>query len=148
MNHGKDWPANLLQRVKKIPRKAKEHHYACTTVIDPNLVWLDGRGSRIMVLDDGKCRSLIDASAGVSTKNIGYGNEGIKRVMRDLLRRQKEVFGYPHHDMENDYALDLAWVLAQLTPLKEEREVIFANSGTEGIEAAIKLCYNARSKSS
>ena len=148
MNHGKDWPANLLQRVKKIPRKAKEHHYACTTVIDPNLVWLDGRGSRIMVLDDGKCRSLIDASAGVSTKNIGYGNEGIKRVMRDLLRRQKEVFGYPHHDMENDYALDLAWVLAQLTPLKEEREVIFANSGTEGIEAAIKLCYNARAKSS
>ncbi len=137
----------LFERVEKVPRKVKEDHYAQTTVIDPNLIYLDAKASRLIVLDNGKRRSLIDASGGVSTKNLGYGNEGLKKVMRDVLRKQKDVFGYPHHDMENDYALDLAWLLSQLTPLKAEREVVFANSGTEGIEAAIKLCFNARSKS-
>ncbi len=146
MNHQKDWAA-IFQRAEKIPRKIKEEHYACTTIIDPNLVWLDGKGSRILVLDNGKRRSLIDASAGVSTKNLGYGNERIRQVVRGVLREQTDVFGYPHHDMENDYALKLAWLLAELTPLKAEREVVFANSGAEGIEAAIKLCYNARAKS-
>ena len=148
MNSSKDGVASLFRKVEKVPRKIKEDRYACTTMISPDLVWLDGKGSRIMVLDDGQRRSLIDSSAGVSTKNLGYGNEGVKKIMREILRKQKDVFGYPHHDMENDYALDLAWLLAELTPLKAEREVIYANSGAEGIEAAIKLCYNARAKSS
>lgn len=149
MNNGRNGGSNLFQRVEKIPRKVKEDRYACTTVIDPNLIYLDGKGSRIMVLDGGQRRSLIDASAAVSTKNLGYGNDEIKKVMRDVLRKQRDPFGYPHHDMENDYALDLAWVITELTPLKAaEREVIFANSGAEGIEAAIKLCCNARAKSS
>lgn len=130
-----------------MPRKIKEDRYACTTLLDPNLVWLDGKGSRIMVLDGGQRRSLIDSSAGVSTKNLGYGNERVRRVVREVLRKQKDIFGYPHHDMENDYALELACLLSELTPLKAEREVVFANSGSEGIEAAIKLCYNARAKS-
>ena len=148
MNGSRESNMSMFNRVAKVPRKIKEDNYACTTVIDPNLVWLDGKGSRIMVLDGGKRRSLIDASAGVSTKNLGYGNEDVKQAMREILRNQKDVFGYPHHDMENDYALDLAWLLAELTPLKAEREVIYANSGAEGIEAAIKLCCNARAKSS
>ncbi|OHB22170.1 MAG: hypothetical protein A2939_00110 [Parcubacteria group bacterium RIFCSPLOWO2_01_FULL_48_18] len=150
MNNARNRIANsdLFQKVEKIPRSIKEDRYACTTIIDPGLVWLDGKGSRIIVLDKGQRRSLIDSSAGVSTKNLGYGNERIKKVIRQVLLKQKDVFGYPHHDMENDYALDLAWVLSELTPIKAEREVVFANSGTEGIEATIKLCCNARAKSS
>src|SRR3989344_5078896 len=148
MSNGMGMAVNLFERMGKIPRNIREGCYACTTIIDRNLVWLDGHGSRIIVLDHGQRRSLIDASAGVSTKNIGYGNDGIRRAIRQVLLKQKDVFVYPHHDMENDYALDLAWLLAELTPLKAEREVIYANSGAEGIEAAIKLCYNARAKSS
>src|SRR3989344_5438251 len=150
MNNARNRIANsdLFQKVEKIPRSINEDRYACTTIIDPGLVWLDGKGSRIIVLDKGQRRSLIDSSAGVSTKNLGYGNERIKKVIRQVLLKQKDVFGYPHHDMENDYALDLAWVLSELTPIKAEREVVFANSGTEGIEATIKLCCNARAKSS
>src|SRR3989338_4346320 len=148
MTNGRESAIHLFDRVGRIPRNVKRDHYARTTVIDPNLVWLDARGSRIMILDNGQRRSLIDASGGVCTKNLGWGSDRAKQVIRSVLRKQKYVFGYPHHDMENDYALDLAWVLAGLTPLKSEREVIFANSGAEGIEAAIKLCYNARAKSS
>ncbi len=144
--NGKDF-SRLFERVEKVPRKIKEDRYACTTLIDPDLVYLDGKGSRITILDHGQRRSLIDASAAVSTKNLGYGNERIRQVVRKMLRDRKDPFGYPHHDMENDYALDLAWILSEVTPLKAEREVIFANSGAEGIEAAIKLCYNARAKS-
>lgn len=139
--------SSIFDRAEKVPRKVKEDRYACTTVIDPNLVYLDGSGSRIRVLDNGVVRSLIDASAGVSTKNIGYGNCLVKRVMRDVLRKLNDPTGYPHHDLENDSALNLAWLLTELTPLKGKREVVFANSGAEGIEAAIKLCYNARAKS-
>jgi len=146
MSNGMGMAVNLFERMGKIPRNIREGCYACTTIIDRNLVWLDGHGSRIIVLDHGQRRSLIDASAGVSTKNIGYGNDGIRRAIREVLRSQKEVFGYPHHDMENDAALKLAWLLVELTPLKSEREVVFANSGAEGIEAAIKLCCNARAK--
>jgi len=147
----KDSFINLFQKADKISRKVKEERYACTTLIDPNLVFLDGKGSRIIVLDNGQRRSLIDASSGVSTKNLGYANDGIKNVIRSVLRNYKDTFGYVHHDMENDMALTLAWLLTELTPLKvkaEHREVIFANSGAEGIEAAIKLCCNARASSS
>lgn len=143
----KDFTANLILKIRKLPLKIKEDCYACTTVIDPNLVFIDGKGSRITVLDNGKRRSLIDASAGVSTRNLGYGNKQIIQVIEKIIQKQSDVFGYPHHDMENKDALDLAKLLCELTPLKAEREVIFANSGAEGIEAAIKLCYNARAKS-
>jgi 4-aminobutyrate aminotransferase len=147
MNNSGERAINLFRKAEKVPRKIKEDRYACTTLIAPNLVWLDGKGSRITVLDQGQRRCLIDSSAGVSTKNLGYGNERILQIIREILRKQKDVFGYPHHDMENDYALELAWVLSELVPMKEEREVVFANSGTEGVEAAIKLCCNARAKS-
>ncbi len=140
--------ADFSEKAEKIARNIKQDRYAFTTVIDPNLVWLDGKGSRISISENGQRRSLVDASAGVCTKNLGYGNERIKKVIRQVLMNQKEVFGYPFHDMENDYALDLAWALTELTPIKAEREVVFANSGAEGVEAAVKLCYNARSKSS
>ncbi len=148
MNGPKDLITTVFNRVDKISRKVKEDRYALTTCIAPDLVCLDGKGSRITVLDNGQRRSLIDASAAVSTKNIGYGNDMIKKAIRSVLREYRDITGYPHHDMENDIALNLAWILTELTPLKTEREVIFANSGAEGIEAAIKLCYNARSKSS
>ncbi len=144
MANGKEWDLSIFQKVGNIPRKIKQAYYACTTVIDSELFWLDGSGSRIMVSDHGKRRSLIDMSAAVSVKNIGYANELVRQTIRGMLRKQKDVFGYPHHDMPNDYALDLAYILAKLTPLKAERQVIFCNSGTEGIEAAIKLCCNAR----
>lgn len=144
--NGKDL-SHLFEKVNKIARKVKEDRYACTTCIAPDLVYLDGHNSRVTMLDHGQRRSLIDASGGVSTKNVGYGNERVRQAIRKMLRDRKDPFGYPHHDMENDYALDLAWILSELTPLKAEREVILANSGAEGIEAAIKLCYNARAKS-
>src|SRR3989338_701586 len=148
MNGPRDLIATIFDKADKVSRKAREDRYALTTFIDPDLVFLDGKGSRITVLDHGQRRSLIDASAGVSTKNIGYGNDMVKRAMRNILREYKDFTGYPHHDMENDIALNLAWILAELTPLKAEREFVFGNSGAEGIEAAIKLCYNARAKSS
>ena len=118
MRTNKNSALDLFKRVENVPRKEKEDRYACTTMIDPNLLWLDGKGSRTMLLDNGQRRSFIDASGAVSTKNLGYGNEGIRQVIREVLRKQKDVFGYPHHDLQNDYALDLAWLLTELTPLK------------------------------
>lgn len=138
---------NVFSKVSRVPRKVKEERYACTTQIRKNLVFIDGKGSRIQVLDNGVRRTVIDASAAVSTKNIGFANEGIRRAMIDLMRKQKDISGYPHHDMVNDYALDLAWIMTELTPLKGERQMILANSGTEAIEAAIKLCCQARARS-
>ncbi len=141
-------PQNFFSRIEKVPRKAKQNRYALTTCIDSNLFCINGKGSRIRVLDNGTVRTLIDTSAGVSTKNIGYGNPKILQVVRQILRDEKDITSYPHHDMANDYALDLAYALTELTPLKGEKEVVFANSGTEGIEGAIKVCYNARAKMS
>lgn len=138
---------NVFSRVLRVPRKAKEERYACTTLIDKDFVFLDGKGSRIQILHKGVRRTVIDASAAVSTKNVGYGNEGVRRVVLELLRAQHDVTGYPHHDMENDYALDLAWIMTELAPLKGDRQVVFANSGTEAVEAAIKLCCQARARS-
>ena len=143
-------PANFFSssRFEKVPRRIKQNRYALTTHIDSNLVFLSGRGSKIKVLDNGKFRQLIDTSAGVSTKNIGYGNSRVLKIIRQVLRQEKDISGYPHHDMANDYALDLAWALTEMVPMKCEKEVVFANSGTEGVESAIKLCYNARAKMS
>src|SRR3989344_4434560 len=137
MNGPRDLIATIFDKADKVSRKAREDRYALTTFIDPDLVFLDGKGSRITVLDHGQRRSLIDASAGVSTKNIGYGNDMVKRAMRNILREYKDFTGYPHHDMENDIALNLAWILAELTPLKAEREVVFGNSGAQGLRCLL-----------
>lgn len=139
---------DVFSQVDKVTREEKQFRYALTTTIDDSLFFMGGRGSRIRVLDNGKFRWLIDMSAGVSTKNIGYGNTKVLDAVRQVLRKEKDITGYVHHDMPNDYALDLAWELTELTPLKNEKEVIFASSGAEGVEAAIKVCCNARAKSS
>lgn len=138
---------HIFTKIEKTPRKAKQNRYALTTSIDDDVFFMSGKGSRIRISDKGKFRWLIDTSAGVSTKNIGYGNTKILQAAHQVLRREKDITGYPHHDMANDYALDLAWVLTEMVPMKGEKEIIFANSGTEGIEAAIKVCCNARAKS-
>src|SRR5258708_12432574 len=105
---------NIFSEVKKMPIKEKQKAYALTTCIDENLFYLSGMGSKIRVLENGEKRTLIDMSAGVSTKNIGYGN---KRVMK-IVREQTEVAGYPHHAIQIHNAPTVANVLTNPIPPK------------------------------
>lgn len=91
-----------------------------------------GRG--IYVYDtDGK--EYLDGCSGAVSANLGHGNQRVLKAAVDQLG--KIAFAY-RQQFESEPANDLAELLAQLSPPELSR-VFFVNSGSEAVEAAIKL---------
>lgn len=82
----------------------------------------------------GKC--YLDGSSGAVTCNIGHGNFRVANRLADQAR--KAVFAY-RTQFENEPAHRYAAALVeQLAP--HLQRIFFVSSGSEAVEAAIKLC--------
>lgn len=83
---------------------------------------------------DGK--RYIDFMAGVAVLNVGHRHpkvvEAVKKQVDKFWHICLSDFFYPQ-------AVELAEKLQQITPMSRETRVYFGNSGTEAVEAAIKL---------
>lgn len=83
---------------------------------------------------DGK--RYIDFMAGVAVLNVGHRHpkvvEAVKKQVDKFWHICLSDFFYPQ-------AVELAEKLQQITPMSGETRVYFGNSGTEAVEAAIKL---------
>ena len=91
-------------------------------------------GQGIYVYDEEGNRYL-DGSSGAVTANLGHRHPRIVRAIREQLDRI--AFTY-RTQFENRPANELASLLVQLSP-PELNRVFFVNSGSEAVEAAIKL---------
>jgi adenosylmethionine-8-amino-7-oxononanoate aminotransferase len=91
-----------------------------------------GRGIWIW---DNEGRRYLDGCSGAVSANLGHGHERMIRAAREQLERI--AFSY-RTQFENEPANALAELLAQLTP-PELTRVFFVNSGSEAVEAAMKL---------
>lgn len=99
------------------------------------------RGSGMMVEDvDGNI--FLDFSAGIASVSTGHCHPDVVRVIQqqaeNLIHMSGTDFYYP-------LLVELADKISAITPGDFPKRVHFANSGTEGIEAAMKLArYHTR----
>jgi putrescine aminotransferase len=85
---------------------------------------------------DSEGKKLIDGMSGLWCVQLGYGNRELAKAGSDALK----TLPYYNHFFKttNPWTAELAAKLATLTPKGHER-VLFANSGSEATDTALKL---------
>jgi acetylornithine/succinyldiaminopimelate/putrescine aminotransferase len=81
-------------------------------------------------------RAYLDFVAGVSACNVGHGHPHVVRAVQEQAARHMHVMVYGEY--VQDVPLRLAQMLAERLPSPMET-IYIVNSGTEGIEGALKL---------
>jgi 4-aminobutyrate aminotransferase len=106
---------------------------------DYPLVAKSGRGATVEDVDG---NTFLDFAAGIAVVSTGHCHptvvSAIQKQAAELIHMSCTDFYYPG-------MVDLAEKLAAIAPGKGEKRVYFGNSGTEAIEAAMKLArYHTR----
>jgi len=110
-----------------------------STVISPSyvrfypLVVDRARGSMIIDVDGNK---YIDLNSGLAVMNVGHNHP---KVMEAVKKQLERFVHYSNTDFYYDTSVMLAEKLVQIAPGEKRKKVYFGNSGTEAVEAALKL---------
>ncbi len=92
-----------------------------------------GRGSEVWDVDGNR---YVDMNATIAVASTGHSHPAVV----EAIRRQAEQFiQYAATDFYTPQTIELAEKLDSLRPMREETQVFFTNSGSEAVEAAIKL---------
>jgi len=78
----------------------------------------------------------IDFTSGIGVLNTGFSHPEIVKAVKEQVEKLVHFAGT---DFYYRVQVDLAEKLTQITPGDYEKKVFFTNSGTESVEAAIKL---------
>jgi len=127
---------------RKLTEQLREFESRNITYVDEDFPIFLSRAAGANVADvDGNV--YVDLSAFFGVAATGHSNAGVSRAVRDQARTLFHGMGdvYP---TENKVAL--ARKLCELTPGKGEKRVIFASTGAEAIEAALKTAAIATGK--
>ena len=101
------------------------------------------RGEGVWLYDiDGN--KYLDFTSGIGVNNLGWpSHPEVIRVAETQMRKLAHAMG---NDFYNLPQLELAKKLVQLSPGDFPKKVFFSNSGTEAVEAALKLVRQADPK--
>lgn len=111
-------------------------------------VTMDGQFAAVEWSDSGSCftdvngKKYIDCLGGFGIYNVGHRNEKVVKAVTDQMKRQ----ALHSQDLLDPLRAMLAKILAEITP-GDLKYAFFTNSGTESVEAALKLAkmYSDRS---
>jgi len=103
--------------------------YLMNTYKRPSLVFVRGKGC---YLYDDRGREYLDFLGGIAVNALGYAHPRLVRVIRREAERATHLSNLFH----NEYQGPLA---RQLSKLSGMDRVFFSNSGSEAVEAALKL---------
>lgn len=122
----------------------KHKKFVATTTHDPqNLPLVIERGEGAWLVDvDGNV--YLDFSSGISVANLGYPTH--PEVKKAVLEQLEKIAHAAGTDFYNPYQVKLAEKLVSIAPGDFSKKVFLSNSGTESIEAAIKLVKSSRNK--
>ncbi len=81
-------------------------------------------------------KKYIDLISGVSVSNLGHGNSAVKYAILDQLNKHTHLMVYGEYVQSAQ--VELAEYLVNLLP-RELDNVFFVNSGSEAVEAVLKL---------
>jgi len=93
-----------------------------------------GKGSFVWDVDGNR---FIDFTAGIAVLSTGHAHPEIVKAIQEQAEKYIHMAGT---DFYLPQAVELAEALCRITPGSFPKQVFFTNSGTESIEAAMKLC--------
>ena len=99
------------------------------TYVFPRLELVSGKGARVT---DATGREYLDFVSGIAVNAFGHAPKGLKRV----VAKQLDTLGHVSNLFANGPAIALAKALTEATGYDR---VFFCNSGTEGIDTALKF---------
>ena len=105
------------------------------TTTHPLLIEIDHAEG--IYLFDKKGKKYMDMIAGIAVSSLGHGNQRIKEALKKQIDKHLHVMVYGEFVQESQ--VQLSHNLRKLLP-KNLDGLYIVNSGTEAIEAAIKLC--------
>lgn len=92
------------------------------------------------IITDVEGKEYIDFAGGIGVANIGHCDEEVLETIQDQI--QKYIHTCFHVVMYEPY-VELAKKLNAITPGNFPKKTMFANSGAEGVENAIKIARHA-----
>jgi len=114
----------------------RHHRYVATTTNNPTyapLVIESGEGVWIRDVDG---NILLDFSSGISVLNAGIRNPVVQKAIEEQLKKMWHAAGT---DFYNEKQVELAEKLNEIAPGDFEKKTFLSNSGTESVEAALKI---------
>lgn len=118
----------LLARDKKVVSPSYPRDYP--------FVMERGQGAQVWDVDRNR---FIDWAAGIAVNATGHSHPRLVRA----LQEQSEKFIHISSDYYHESMVQLGERINEIAPMEEDVGVFFANSGTEAVEAAIKLARYA-----
>jgi len=95
------------------------------------------------LVTDVEGKEYIDFAGGIGVANIGHCDEGVLKAVQDQI--QKYIHTCFHVVMYEPY-VELAKKLNHITPGNFPKKTMFANSGAEAVENAVKIARHATSR--
>lgn len=126
---------NLTKQWQALDAAHHVHPFTDTTALNAEGVRVITKADGVYLWDsDGK--KIIDGMSGLWCVQVGYGNKELAEAGCEALR----TLPYYNHFFKttNPYTVELAAKLAELLP-DEHDHVLFANSGSEANDSALKL---------
>jgi len=97
-----------------------------------------GKGSEVWDVDGNR---FLDFAAGIAVVSTGHSHPKVVKAIQE----QAEKFIHISSDFYHEKWVELSEKLAEIAPFEEDARVFLTNSGTEAVEAAIKLArYKTR----
>ncbi len=92
--------------------------------------------ARDCIIKDVDGNEYIDLNAGIACLNVGHNHP---KIVNAIKSQCDKFLHYSNTDFYYREVIELAERLAELTPGDFEKKSFFGNSGTEAVEAAVKL---------
>ena len=120
-------------RSRTLARKLRRYESRNITFISKHwpVFWERATGANVWDADDNR---YLDLTAAFGVASVGHGNPQVVAALRQQAGRLIHAMGDVH---PNELKLKLARELVALT-FRRNARVIFANTGTEAVEAALK----------
>ena len=96
------------------------------------LVMDHGKGTEVWDVDGNR---FLDFAAGIAVVATGHSHPKVVKAIQD----QAEKFIHISSDFYHEQWIGLSEKLNQIAPFEEDAAIFLTNSGTESVEAAIKL---------
>ncbi len=118
----------VLERDAKVLSKSYARDYP--------FVMEHGKGAEVWDVDGNR---YIDFSAGIAVNSTGHSHPEVVKA----IQAQAEKYIHISSDYYHELMVRVAERIDEIAPMKEDVTVFLANSGTESVEAAIKLARYA-----
>ncbi|MCB0132484.1 MAG: aminotransferase class III-fold pyridoxal phosphate-dependent enzyme, partial [Caldilineaceae bacterium] len=99
-----------------------------------DLVMSHGKGSEVFDVDGNR---FIDFVAGIAVNSTGHSHPQVVAAIQEQATKFLHISSDYYHEMW----IRLNEKLSEIAPFQEDAQIFLGNSGTEAVEAAIKLAH-------